>query len=224
MRLLVVEDNQDLSEAISSAFRRRHVSCDLAHRASDAEQLCSTTHYEVIILDIGLPDEDGVSLLKRLRGRGNKTPIILLTARSEPEMRVAGLRAGADDYLVKPFWFDELHARVEALLRRATGYTDAKLEAGRLSLNTDTRELTIGDVQVDASTREVELLEILLRRKDHVTPRRIVEDQLFGAGEALGSNAVEVYVHRLRRKLEQNQAEVSIKTVRGVGYMLMAGT
>jgi two-component system response regulator TctD len=130
--------------------------------------------------------------------------------------------AGADDYLAKPFLFDELHARLEAIFRRSQGYVGRNLELGDLALDTSTRELSVRGATIDASLRETELIEILLRRKEHLVPRRVMEDQLFGAGDALGSNAVEVYVHRVRRKLEQHSAQVRIKTVRGVGYMLMA--
>lgn len=222
MRLLVVEDNRDLAQAIADGFARRHVASDIAGSAESAEHLFRTVDYTAMVLDLGLPDEDGLSLLKRLRSTGNVQPIIILTARNDPERRVEGLLAGADDYIVKPFLFDELHARLEAILRRSFGYSGRNLELGDLSLNTSTRELSVGGAMVEASLRETELLEILLRRKEHLVPRRVMEDQLFGAGDALGSNAVEVYVHRVRRKLEQHSASVQIKTVRGVGYMLMA--
>lgn len=222
MRLLIVEDNADLSDALRAAFARRSVACDFADCAGDAAQLIGNTAYSVIILDLGLPDEDGLQLLKRLRAEGRVEPVIILTARSSPEMRIEGLRGGADDYLVKPFLFDELHARIEAILRRQGGYVPRCIEVGDVALDTETREVSVCGTQVEMSAREVELLEILLRRHSHVTPKRVLEDQLFGAGDALGSNAVEVYVHRIRKKLESASRNVTVKTVRGVGYLLMA--
>ena len=222
MRLLIVDDNRDLAQAIVDGFARRHVACDVATTAEYAEHLFETVDYAAMVLDLGLPDEDGLNLVRRLRSAGQTKPVIILTARHEPERRVEGLLAGADDYIPKPFLFDELHARLEAILRRSAAYVGRHLELGDLSLNTTTRELSVAGAMVEASLRETELLEILLRRKEHLVPRRIMEDQLFGAGDALGSNAVEVYVHRVRRKLERHSANVQIKTVRGVGYMLMA--
>lgn len=220
MRLLIVEDNRDLAQAIADGFARRHISSDIVATAESAEHLFTTVDYAAMVLDLGLPDDDGINLLKRLRAGGHSQPLIILTARNEPERRVEGLLAGADDYLAKPFLFAELHARLEAVLRRGTGYVGRQLELGDVSLNTATRELSVGGSMVDASLRETELLELLLRRKEHLVPRRVMEDQLFGSGDALGSNAVEVYVHRIRRKLERHSARVEIKTVRGVGYML----
>ena len=221
MRLLIVEDNRDLAEAIADCFARRHIASDIATTAEAAEHMFKTVEYAAMVLDLGLPDDDGINLAKRLRAAGYIQPLIILTARSEPKLRVEGLMAGADDYIAKPFLFDELHARLEAILRRCSGYAGRELELGDISLNTSTRELSVGGAMVEASLRETELLEILLRRKEHLVPRRLMEDQLFGAGDALGSNAVEVYVHRIRRKLEQHSASVQIKTVRGVGYMLL---
>lgn len=222
MRLLIVEDNRELAQAISDGFARRHVASDIATTAGSAEHLFRTVDYTAMVLDLGLPDDDGLNLVRRLRAAGHVQPLIILTARHEPQRRVEGLLAGADDYIAKPFLFDELHARLEAILRRSAGYVGRNLELGDLTLNTSTRELSVGGAMVEASLRETELLEILLRRKEHLVPRRVMEDQLFGAGDALGSNAVEVYVHRVRRKLERHSASVQIKTVRGVGYMLMA--
>jgi len=222
MRLLIVDDNLELARAIADGFARRHVASDIAATAATAEHLFRTIEYSAMVLDLGLPDDDGLNLLKRLRNAGHAHPLLILTARNEPERRIEGLLAGADDYIVKPFLFDELHARLEAILRRSSGYFGRNLELADVSLNTTTRELSVGGATIAASMRETEILEILLRRKEHLVPRRIMEDQLFGAGDALGSNAVEVYVHRIRRKLERHSANVQIKTVRGLGYMLLA--
>ncbi|MBN8840390.1 MAG: response regulator transcription factor [Sphingomonadales bacterium] len=219
MRLLIVEDNAELAEAMAAAFQRRDIRCDLAFNARDAEQLIVTTDYAAVILDLGLPDEDGLSLLRRLRGQRRNVPVIVLSARGAGEMRVLGLESGADDYLVKPFLFAELHARLAAVLRRQGGYVEDVLRAGSVTLDISTREVRVAGAPLSLSVREVELLELLMRRAGHVVPKRVLADQLFGSGEALGSNAVDVYVHRVRRKLEDH-ADVNVQTVRGIGYML----
>lgn len=149
-------------------------------------------------------------------------PILVLTARGEGEMRVQGLESGADDYIVKPFLFPELHARICAVLRRQGGYVERLLAVGDLSLDTRTREVRVGNEPADFSEREAELLELLMRRSGHVLSKRIIEDQLFGSGDMLGSNAVEVYIHRIRRKLDGVAARVRLKTVRGIGYILLS--
>ncbi|WP_159983191.1 MULTISPECIES: response regulator [unclassified Novosphingobium] len=219
MRLLIVEDNPDLAQAIAQAFAVHDIRCDLAANAGDAELLIQTTDYAALILDLGLPDEDGLVLLQRLRGNRRTMPVIVVTARGESEMRIKGLDVGADDYVVKPFLFAELHARLNAILRRQSGYADTVLRVANLALDPRLREVTIDGRPFELSAREIELLELLMRRSGHVVPKRVLEDQLFGSGDALGSNAVEVYVHRLRRKLEE-LAEVKVQTVRGIGYML----
>jgi two-component system response regulator TctD len=222
MRLLIVDDNRELAKAIADGFARHHVACDVARTAASGEHLFRTVEYAAMVLDLALPDDDGLNLLKRLRTAGHVQPMLILTARNEPEKRIEALLAGADDYIAKPFLFDELHARLQAILRRSSGHFGRNLELGDLSLNTTTRELSVGGAMIEASLRETELLEILLRRKEHLVPRRMMEDQLFGAGDSLGSNAVEVYVHRVRKKLERHSAGVEIRTIRGVGYMLSA--
>lgn len=222
MRLLIVDDNRELAKAIADGFARHHVACDVARTAASGEHLFRTVEYAAMVLDLALPDDDGLNLLKRLRTAGHAQPMLILTARNEPEKRIEALLAGADDYIAKPFLIDELHARLQAILRRSSGHFGRNLELGDLSLNTATRELSVGGAMIEASLRETELLEILLRRKEHLVPRRMMEDQLFGAGDSLGSNAVEVYVHRVRKKLERHSAGVEIRTIRGVGYMLSA--
>ncbi|AYJ85858.1 DNA-binding response regulator [Sphingomonas paeninsulae] len=220
MRLLIVEDDAELADALMAAFERHDIHCDHAKSAGDTLQMVATTSYSLIVLDLGLPDESGLSVIKRMRSRGQVEPVIILTARSDAPTRLEGLRSGADDFIVKPFLFDELHARVEAVLRRQGGYVDRRIGIGDLSLDTETRELTICGEQISMSIRETELLEILLRRSEHVTPKRVLEDQLFGSGDTLGSNAVEVYVHRIRQKLKSRSLDVELQTVRGIGYIL----
>jgi DNA-binding response OmpR family regulator len=220
MRVLIVEDCVVLAEGMRDAFARRHIHADLAHSVLDAEIMLRTTGYVMAILDLGLPDEDGLHLLRRLRAEHRSEPVLIVSGRSALEARVEGLAAGADDYIVKPFHFDELHARVQAVLRRDTRSDGQRIVAGNLSLDPATREFRTGDRMLDLSVREGELLELLMRRFDHVVPKRMLEDQLFGSGDVLGSNAVEVYVHRVRKRLETEGVALAVQTVRGVGYML----
>lgn len=223
MRLLIVEDDRELSEALIAAFARISVHCDHAATAADAEALIRSMAYTLVVLDLGLPDDDGLALLKRLRSAGETVPVIVLTARGDSQTRITGLRSGADDFMVKPFLFDELHARVEAVLRRQGRYVENQMNFGPLVFDVGSREATIDGQRLSLSAREADMLEPLLRRSGHVVPKRFLEDQLFGSSETFGSNAIEVYVHRLRRKIETTNSGLSIVTVRGVGYMLTGG-
>lgn len=220
MRLLIVEDHPELAEAVRDAFARRNVHCDIAANALDAELMIRSTHYALVILDLGLPDEDGLQLLRRLRAARHAEPVLILTARSALGARIEGLEAGADDYVLKPFYFEELHARVQAILRRDSGQMENRVLAGALSLDPATRQFRKGSEPIEMSVREGELLEILMRRVNLVVSKQMLEDQLFGAGDTLGSNAVEVYIHRIRKRLESEALALNIQTIRGVGYML----
>jgi DNA-binding response OmpR family regulator len=161
-----------------------------------------------------------LDFVARLRARLNPIPVLITTARGDVRHRIRGLEAGADDYLVKPFDFDELFARLQAVLRRNGTFQGSHIDFGNLRFDAISRELMINDRSVSVSSREIELIDLLLRRSGRVVSRQLVEDQLFGMGDALNSNAVEVYIHRLRRKLELAGADVVIETVRGVGYLL----
>ena len=220
MRLLIVEDDRELASALGGAFARRSISSDVAETATDAKLMLASAQYAAIVLDLGLPDGDGLVLLQRLRGGNNPVPIIILTARSELGDRVSGLDAGADDYLIKPFEFDELFARLTAVLRRKGAFQGNLLTFGNLQFDIATRELLVDGSVLALSVRETELVELLLRRDGRVVPKRLAEDQLFGMNDTLGSNAVEVYVHRLRQKLERAGATTRIDTIRGVGYLM----
>ena len=223
MRLLIVEDDRELSQALVAAFARISVHCDHAATVADAEALIGTMAYTLVVLDLGLPDDDGLAMLRRLRSAGETVPVIILTARGDSQTRIGGLRGGADDFMVKPFLFDELHARVEAVLRRQGRYVENQMTFGSLVFDVGSREATIDGTRLSLSAREADMLEPLLRRSGHVVPKRFLEDQLFGTSETFGSNAIEVYVHRLRRKIETSVSGLSIVTVRGVGYMLTGG-
>jgi len=220
MRLLLVDDNERLSRLISASLAKAGFETDVFATAAEAAAAVESLLYSAVILDLGLPDQDGLALLKRLRASGNALPILILTARGGIEDRVRGLDAGADDYLVKPFAQEELIARLRAMLRRPGGLLGGALELGTLRLDTVSRQVTLGENPQFFSPREIAVLEILLRRSGRVVPKKVVEDHLFGLSGNLQSNAVEVYVHRLRKQLAEAGADVAIHTVRGVGYLV----
>nr|WP_276588985.1 MULTISPECIES: response regulator transcription factor [unclassified Sphingomonas] len=217
---MLVEDDPELAAALGAALGRHGHSSDHARTAEDALLMLNAVHYAAVLLDLGLPGEDGFAVLRALRQGANPVPVIVTTARSGVGDRISGLDAGADDYLVKPFAVDELLARLRAVLRRRVPFQGATLALGDLRYDAASRELRVGDALVPLSARETELAELLVRRAGHVVGKRLVEDQLFGLTDSLGSNAVEVYIHRLRRKIEQAGAGVKIETIRGVGYMM----
>ena len=220
MRLLIVEDNRELCELMSSALESVALATDSAHSVESAKLMLQLSRYAAVILDLGLHDGDGLSVLRELRGRGNPTPVLILTARASVLERVIGLDAGADDYLGKPFAIEELIARIHALLRRPGAMLGKVLEAGNLVFDSVTRETTVAGKPINMPARELEILELLLRRQNRVVPKPVVESQLFGSEDPSGSNAIEVYVHRLRRRLETAKAGVAIHTLRGIGYLL----
>lgn len=220
MRLLLVEDNERLLGLTRQALEAAGFDVDTAATAADALALTAELSYAAIILDLGLPDADGLFVVKRLRAGGQRLPILILTARGGVLDRVDGLDAGGDDYLVKPFAMEELLARIRVLLRRPGGMVGDRLSVGPLSFDVRTREVEVEGRARPVSPREAAVLEILMRRAGRVVPKRLVEDQLFGLSGEGGANAVEVYVHRLRRFLAEAAPELGIDTVRGVGYML----
>lgn len=223
MRVLVIEDEPDLGKLIVGNLAKTGFVADLMTSIGDAQAALSVSAFDVIILDLGLPDGDGMDLLRWLRGQSNATPLLILTARDAPTDRVAGLDAGADDYLVKPFFVDELVARIKALLRRPGHALGMRMELGNLVFDTQSRQAEVAGRPLRLGKREALLLERLLRRQGQVVPKDGLEDSLYGFNDDLGSNAVEVAVHRLRRKLSQADAHAVIHTLRGVGYLLDDG-
>ena len=223
MRLLLVEDNAELAALVAHQFASTSFALDHAGTAADALAVIETRDYALVILDLGLPDGCGLDILQRLRTGRRSLPVLVLTARSDVSDRVLGLDLGADDYMVKPFAFSELKARITALLRRPGALLGQILELANVQLDTASREVSVHGQALRVPQRETQLLEILLRRAERVVPKSLVEDQLFGLEDDLGSNAVEVYVHRLRKRLEQHEAGVAIHTIRGVGYLMSAG-
>ncbi len=220
MRLLVVEDNEELGALLAKGLQDAHFEVDVLTTAADARVALETTRYAALILDLGLPDGDGVSILRELRHRQDSTPVLVLTARGGVSDRIRGLRSGADDYLVKPFAFEELVARIEALLRRPGQILGRSLHVANLVFDTEGRQAFVDGKPQVLSARETTVLELLMRRKGVVISKKALEAQLFGFSGDVGSNAIEVYVHRLRKQLADYGAKVKVSTVRGVGYIM----
>lgn len=220
MRLLVVEDNEELAELLVRGLQSAGYEADVLATVEDAAAVLQTTFYAALILDLGLPDGDGLSLLRELRHRKNSIPVLVLTARGGLNDRVQGLRSGADDYLVKPFALEELIARLEAQLRRPGHMLGASLRIANLEFDTRNRQASIDEKPQLLSARETEVLELLMRSKGRVVSKKQVEDQIFGHSSEVASNAVEVYVHRLRKQLADKGARVQVHTIRGVGYLI----
>jgi len=222
MRLLLIEDNPRLGEAIAAGLGREGFAVDWRRTLDEAFEARELATYDLILLDLGLPDGDGLELIRRVRRARDATPILVITARGELGDRVRGLDLGADDYLVKPFEVPELAARCRALLRRPGACLGVVLQAGNLSLDTASRTLTVEGVRVQAQPREVALVELLLRRVGQVVTKSTLESQIYPFDAEVTPNALEAVVSRLRRHLAAAGADVAIKTVHGVGYALVA--
>ena len=221
MRLLVVEDNEEMALLLTQGLARAGYAADVMETAASASAALETMSFVAVILDLGLPDADGVSVLRGLRHRHDPTPVLVLSARGGVRARVEALRDGADDYMVKPFAFEELVARLEALLRRPGSALGLVLKLGNVALDSVARQVFVDDRPQFLSAREVAVLEILMRHGGRVVAQRLVENQLFGLSAGTTSNAVEVYVHRLRKHLAEAGADAMIRTVRGVGYIMI---
>ncbi|MFN8695193.1 MAG: response regulator [Burkholderiales bacterium] len=218
MRILIAEDDQLLADGLTRALRAAGYATDCVNTGGAADTAVSTQAFDLIILDIGLPGMDGLEVLQRLRARKVRTPVMILTALDGVSHRVKGLDLGADDYLVKPFSLEELEARVRALTRRAGGQVTGLVEVGRLSFDPVNRAAMIDGSPLELSARETALLEILLSRAGRVVSKDNLIDLLCQWGEEVSANAVEVYVHRLRKKIEA--ADVALRTIRGLGYTI----
>jgi two-component system response regulator QseB len=216
VRLLLVEDDAMIGAAAQEGLRRDGHAVDWVRDGAQASAALANGVYEAMLLDLGLPKRDGLSVLREVRAKRSDIPVIVITARDAVADRVAGLDAGADDYLVKPFDLDELAARIRAVVRRRAGRAAAVLQAGDLELDTAARRARWKGREVALSAREFTLLETLAERPGAYFTRAQLEDRLYGWGEEVGSNAVEVHIHALRRKLDPSV----IRTVRGLGYCL----
>ncbi len=216
MRILVVEDTQDVGEAIVSCLERLGYAVDWQKSGTSAEDALKVQHYDLVVLDVMLPGKDGFAVLAGMRARKIMSPVLILTARSQIDDRVNALDHGADDYLVKPFDFRELEARVRALLRRPGGSATVQLQLGDVVLDQVSRSVCVNGRRADLTRREIALLEILMSRPQKVFSKPELLEQLFSFDEAAGQNAIELYIARLRRKLQA--ARMEIRTLRGIGY------
>lgn len=216
MHVLLIEDDALVATGIVAGLRHHAMTVDHVDSARPAQAALETGHFDILVLDLGLPDEDGMILLQRLRRDGYSLPILILTARDAIEHRVSGLQAGADDYLLKPFDLDELVARLQALHRRTAGRSTSTIQHGTLSFNPVNREVMLGGVRIELSRRELALLQALLGNPHRILTADQVKDCLYGFEESVESNAINVHIHHLRRKLGPRIVE----TVRGVGYRL----
>ncbi|MBW0369046.1 response regulator transcription factor [Ensifer adhaerens] len=220
MRIFLVEDTRDVGEAISRRLEKVGHTVDWQTDGQAAADILEFTDYDLVILDVMLPGLDGFEILRHLRARKKTTPVLVLTARSEIEDRVGALDLGADDYLVKPFDFRELEARTRVLLRRHQGDPTNLIECGDLVLDRNSRSVRVGNREVQLKRREITLLEVLAARPGRVFSKDELLDRLFGFDENVNPNAVELYVGRLRKKIEGSS--VRIVTIRGLGYQLVA--
>ena len=224
MRILLIEDHARLASFIRKGLKAAQFDVDVAANGATALEDLECVHYDAAILDLGLPDMDGLDILNVLRAKNNAIPVLILTSRVQLTDKVSGLNAGADDYLTKPFAMAELIARLHALLRRPPTTLGQLLTTGNIELDMQAREARLAgcDHPLPLSRREISVLEQLMRRSGKVTPKDLMEQSLYGAGEDLSSNSVEVLVHRLRKKLTDAGAKATIHTVHGIGYMIMS--
>lgn len=216
MRLLLVEDDTMIGESVLQVLRAEHYAVDWVRDGSVADDTLRSEHYDLVLLDLGLPKRDGLEVLRRLRARHDAVPVLVATARDAVGDRIAGLDAGADDYVVKPYDIDELLARIRALLRRSAGRGEPVFEHKGVKLNPATREASLHGQPVSLSAREWAVLEPLLARPGMVLSRAQLEEKLFSWKDDVSSNAVEVYIHGVRKKLGAD----FIQTVRGLGYLV----
>jgi two-component system OmpR family response regulator len=224
MRILVVEDDEKIGWFIENGLKQSGFAVDTAGDGEVALSLCAVVTYDVIVLDIMLPKLDGLSVIRRLRRDKRRVPVLLLSAMASVENRVAGLQAGADDYLSKPFAFSELLARVQALIRRANQTTEpTALVAGDLSMNLLTREVVRAGQSIDLQSREFALLELLMRHPGRPVTKTMILEHVWDYSFDPQTNVVDVLAHRLRSKLERGFSSKIMHTIRGVGYVLKAG-
>ena len=216
MRVLLVEDDGMIAQGLQTALRQSNYAVDWVTDGKSADAALQDSVFDLVLLDLGLPQRDGLDVLRAMRQRGSTTPVIILTARDEVQQRIAGLDAGADDYIVKPFDLEEVMARMRSVLRRAAGRGDPVIQHGGLRLDPLSHTVERNGAPVSLSAHEFSVLEALLQRPGSVLSRSQLEDRLYGWDDQIGSNAIEVYIHGLRRKLGSDV----IRTLRGVGYFV----
>lgn len=220
MRILVVEDQKDLNEIIVRKLTNEHYSVDSCFSGDEALDFLNCAEYDGVILDIMLPGITGIGVLKDMRSKGDKTPVLLLTAMGTVEVRVAGLDAGADDYLVKPFDFDELLARVRAIVRRGGERASSTMTSGDLTLDSSSRQVKRGDKDISLTAKEFDILEYLMQNEGKVLSRDKLSNHIWNYDYDGGSNVIDVYMYHLRRKVDDGFDEKKIVTVKGAGYMI----
>ena len=218
MRILLVEDNRALSDWLSRTLQRDRYTVECAYDGEDANLRLRTESYDLVILDLGLPQMSGEDVLRRLRARDDNVPVLILTARDTVQERVGGLDIGADDYVAKPFDVAELEARIRVLLRRSANHKNPILRCGSLSLDSNTRIFAIGETPLSLTPREHALLEALISKMGKTVSKQALADSLFTLDDNVSPEAIEIYVHRVRKKLEA--CDAGIITLRGLGYML----
>lgn len=218
MRILIVEDDAILADAMTHALRKSHHAVDCLGTGTAADNVVATEDYDIVVLDIGLPELDGFEVLRRLRARRKRVPVLILTARDALQDRIQGLDLGADDYLTKPFELPELEARMRAVTRRACGAADDNVKVGRLELDSAGQRVMLGGSALELTAREFRVLEMLMTRSGRVISKEALIQRLYEWDRDVRKNAVEIFVHRIRKKL--SSAGVNIRTVRGLGYLL----
>jgi two-component system response regulator TctD len=218
MRILVVEDNVELAQWLVRTLRKQQYTVDVIDNGADADFALKSEVYNLVILDLALPRLDGKEVLRRLRARKNAVPVLVLTANNTIQSRVSELDQGADDYMAKPFEIEELEARIRVLLRRSSGQANPLMQCGDLSYNTNTRAFQIGQQDLALTPRERAVLEMLIRQAGRSVTKQALAQSLFSLDEDVSIEAIEIYVHRLRKKLEKSTAQVM--TLRGLGYLL----
>lgn len=218
MRILLVEDNQELAEWLGRTLRRQHYTVDWVGNGADADFLLRSERFDLVILDLTLPKMDGQEVLRRLRGRHNTTPVLVLTANNTTQSRVSELDHGADDYVAKPFEVEELEARIRVLLRRSSQVAQPLVECGDLVYDSNSHEFTLRGQPLALTPRERAVLELLALKLGTTVSKNALAQSLFSLDETLSVDAIEIYVHRLRKKLEGSDA--AIVTLRGLGYVL----
>jgi len=224
MKILVVEDEKKIASFVRKGLEAQGFVVDVSHHGTEGFTLATTRPYDAVVLDIMLPGKDGLSILRNLRERKNPLPVVLLTARSELNERLEGLNLGADDYLTKPFHIEELIARLHAVTRRATGTSQSILTVADLTLNLLTREVRRGDRRIELTTREFSLLEHLMRAPGRVLTRIEICERVWEYNFDPGTNLVDVYVQRIRKKVDEDSPVKLIETIRGVGYRIKASS
>lgn len=218
MRILLVEDDKMIAEAVSNGLKTARYAVDWVNNGNTAEQALNSQQYDLVLLDLGLPGQDGLQVLKHLRQEKNNTPVLIVTARDDLDSRLAGLDGGADDYIIKPFDLSELLARIRAVLRRQSGQSTPLLSNGAITLNPTSYQVTLADqpMPIELSNKEFAILQALMTRPGIIHSRADLEDKIYAWGDEVESNAIDFLIHALRKKIGKEH----IKNVRGVGWLV----